>query len=59
MTPTNKLRFVVREEIDYGNSSDEWVATRPVRILQQWWEDSSGDLASGVTLYGEWRDIPL
>ncbi len=52
MTPTNKLRFVVREEIDHGNSSDEWIATRPVRILQQWWE-------SETDASGEWRDVTV
>lgn len=52
MTPTNKLRFVVREEIDYGNSSDIWVTARFVRILQQWWE-------SKTDASGEWRDVPV
>ncbi len=59
MTPTNKLRFVVREEIDYGNSSDEWIATRPVRILQQWWESSAHDVHWVNGAPGEWRDVPV
>jgi hypothetical protein len=56
MTPTAKLRFVERvvPAPEYGEGIG-----KTVRILQQWWEDSSGDLASGVTLYGEWRDVPL
>jgi hypothetical protein len=54
MTPTNKLRFVVRKEIDHWNSSDEWIATRPVRILQQWWEFETTEDASG-----EWRDVTV
>lgn len=50
MTPTNKLRFVEREE------HDEYAYGRPVykkvRVLQQWFEAwPDGD--------GEWRDVPL
>jgi hypothetical protein len=69
MTPTNKLRFVEREEIDHGNSSDEWIATRPVRILQQWWEDRRVVIAVYITdkdgnpvpspTLGEWRDVTV
>lgn len=56
MKPTNKLRFVDRNEpvTLNGERFDNWR-----KVLQQWWEDSQGDLANGVTLYGEWRDIPL
>jgi hypothetical protein len=56
MTPTAKLRFVERvvPAPEYGEGIG-----KTARILQQWWEDGFGDLANGVTLYGEWRDIPL
>jgi hypothetical protein len=35
------------------------VAGKIVRILQQWWEDSVGDIEQGITAFGEWRDVPL
>ena len=50
MTPTAKLRFVIRYE------------PTPVRILQQWWEK---DIASRYNAAiagdpsGEWRDVPI
>jgi hypothetical protein len=55
MTPTPKLRFVIRYE------------PTPVRILQQWWEDPAVVLSisidwNGLTqkrFAGEWRDVPL
>jgi len=53
MTPTPKLRFVIRYE------------PTPIRILQQWWEKSvtinlgwTGDIPLHKT-EGEWRDVPL
>ena len=53
MTPTAKLRFVIRYE------------PTPIRILQQWWEKSvtinlgwTGDIPLRKT-EGEWRDVPL
>jgi len=55
MTPTPKLRWIEREHEVGLTGNMVHVET----VLQQWWEDSSGDLANGVTLYGEWRDIPL
>ena len=59
MTPTPKLRFFERT-LNAGEAAKQNLpAFHTMRILQQWWEDSSGDLANGVTLYGEWRDIPL
>lgn len=56
MTPTPKLRFVkkVVPAPEYGENIGKTDC-----ILQQWWEDSSGDLANGVTLYGKWLDVPL
>lgn len=55
MTPTSKLRFVERlvPAPGYGEN-----IAKKQRILQQWWEDAPGDQAMGVTLYGEWRDVP-
>ena len=63
MTPTPKLRWVEKQlenfEVDQvfaqGNFSYK---PRKLRILQQWWEDSAGDLADGITAYGEWKDVP-
>ena len=62
MTPTNKLRFVERE-----NQIGSMIAT--YKILQQWWEDRSIALAihiedkDGNPLpspnRGEWRDVPV
>ena len=53
MTPTNRLRFVRREvpAPEYGPN-----IVKAIRVLQQWWEPDSGDLA-GVG--PEWRDVPL
>ena len=52
MTPTAKLRFVIRYE------------PTPIRILQQWWMPtrtfSDGYGYQTVELEGgEWRDVPL
>ena len=62
MTPTNKLRFVERE-----NQIGNMIAT--YKILQQWWEDRNIALAihiedkDGNPLpspnRGEWRDVPV
>ena len=56
MTPTNKLRFVERNDPN---------APRTLKILQQWWENSmtinlglTGDMPIGLAK-GEWRDIPI
>jgi hypothetical protein len=55
MTPTNRLRFVKREETFDGFSVDDHSVVRTVRVLQQWWEVECPD---GM-YYGEWRDVPL
>lgn len=57
MKPTAKLRFVERQVEVHGD-------IKPVRILQQWWEDTAWNLASNFVNgkfqpQGEWRDIPL
>ena len=57
MIPTAKLRFVERKSTAW-ETADIFQTTRTVKVLQQWWEDKNGDLASGITLYGEWRDVP-
>ena len=59
MTPTMRLRFVERLEIDYENSSHEHIAQRPIRVLQQWWEDRAHDIHWANGAPGEWRDVPL
>lgn len=58
MTPTAKLRFVLRDEQTGMYGSIPVVKT--VRILQQWWEPEQNiiDMVVGKTK-GEWRDIPL
>ena len=48
MTPTNKLRFVERQEIIHGDVTI-------VRFLQQWWEWE----VTYPTVNGEWRDVPI
>ena len=48
-TPTNKLRFVEREERYWQH---DLAIVRRVRILQQWWEPAF------FTEPGEWRDVP-
>ena len=62
MTPTNKLRFVERE-----NKIGSMIAT--YKILQQWWENKNIVLAIHVEdkdgnplpspNRGEWRDVPV
>ena len=55
MTPTAKLRFVIRYE------------PTPIRILQQWCEDREKTIGASRTENGpmvkhhpgEWRDVPL
>jgi hypothetical protein len=49
MTPTPKLRFVERIQLDYPGAS----TGRYVRILQQWWEHTEWNAP------GEWRDVPI
>lgn len=59
MTPTNKLRFVERQEIIDGFSVDDHSVVRTVRVLQQWWDAEEGDYEDYVNAGGEWRDVPL
>lgn len=56
MNPTAKLRFVERvvPAPEYGEGIG-----KTVRILQQWWEDTSTDIYWVNGNPGEWRDIPL
>ena len=58
MTPTNKLRFVVREEI-FSSEYSTHTLSRNVYILQQWWEDSTHDVHWVNGAPGEWRDVPV
>ena len=63
MTPnrTLHLRFVVRNVIDPEASNHEYSAHRPVRILQQFWEDQYGEDVTGDMfnmVRGTWRDVP-
>jgi hypothetical protein len=57
MTPTNRLRFVEREEIVEQHPAP--IFTRTVRILQQWWESSTHDVYWVDGAPGEWRDVPV
>ena len=67
MTPTNRLRFVEREEIVEQHPT--FRTERTVHILQQWWEDKNITLAVHITdkdgntlpppARGEWRDVPV
>lgn len=62
MTPTMHLRFVERDEIDPENSTNEYIARKQVRKLQQFWETQNGSDVIGdmfIQIYGVWRDIPL
>ena len=55
MTPTAKLRFVERSQLDYPGAN----TGRIIRILQQWWTaPNSFDMITGQP-EGEWRDVPL
>ena len=59
MTPTPKLRFFERDS--YEHNGEHFTYPHRVRILQQWWEDITGDwiTATEFRLHGEWRDVPL
>ena len=46
MKPTNKLRFIERQQEVHGDM-------KTVRVLQQWWEPEQWNGP------GEWRDVPL
>ena len=57
MTPTNKLRFVEREDRQWVD--DRTYNIRKIRVLQQWWEDSRHDIHWIDGTPGEWRDVPM
>jgi hypothetical protein len=68
MTPTAKLRFVLRDEQTGMYGSIPVIKT--VRILQQWWEspnimetsrqtDEKGQPYISYKYKGEWRDVPV
>lgn len=65
IVPTNKLRFVERvAELSpfYKSVNDKGQivpAPQKVRILQQWWEDTTHDVHWLNGAPGEWRDIPI
>lgn len=48
MTPTNRLRFVERVNINNFGKLE--------RVLQQWWNDTGPNGGPDV---GVWRDVPL
>jgi hypothetical protein len=51
MTPTPKLRFVERIQLDYPLAP----TGRYVQVLQQWYAYDIGY----PTEKGEWRDVPM
>jgi len=53
MTPTPKLRFIMREFlIDSTTAKYE-------KVLQQWWQSDRGEwIGLEFVFDGEWRDIP-
>jgi hypothetical protein len=57
MNPTNKLRFVEREQKQWVD--DRTYNVRTIRVLQQWWEDNRHDIHWVDGAPGEWRDVPL
>lgn len=63
MTPTNKLRFVERDEIVVQHPAP--IFTRTVRILQQFWAHPDGmDWSINkdnpvLSVNGTWRDVPV
>lgn len=56
MNPTSKLRFVERfiPAPEHGEN-----VSKKVRILQQWWEDTSTDVYWVNGNPGQWQDVPL
>lgn len=62
MTPTMYMRFVERTEIIDHNPETNSSTGRKVKVLQQFWETSSGNEVAGdmfVQVYGRWVDVPL
>ena len=57
MTPTNKLRFVKRVEMIENDPVKMIAVAKPVRILQQWWEEK--DSCHEYDIPGEWRDVEV
>ena len=61
MTPTNRLRFVVRPDYpvdpEWNGHGVDGVST--TRILRQWWEDRIVTIGISVEIIGEWRDVPV
>lgn len=51
MKPTNRLRFVERVEMQWGD--ERTYNVRKMSALQQWWESPFPETT------GEWRDIPV
>ena len=60
MHPTTKLRFVKRRVKAPTGGFGMTVQYQDVRVLQQWWAESSINLG-WITLDspGEWRDVEL
>jgi len=60
MHPTTKLRFVKRRVKVPTGGFGMTVQYQDVRVLQQWWAESSINLG-WITLDspGEWRDVEL
>lgn len=52
MTPTQKLRWIEREELFSDGAK---VYTQTLRVLQQWY---TYDI-DYPTIKGEWKDVPL
>jgi hypothetical protein len=58
MTPTNRLRFVERDEEYIAKFYADRIvkARRRVPVLQQWWHENDEPPPSSR---GEWRDVEL
>jgi hypothetical protein len=57
MTPTPKLRFVVREVYISQPQTPNVAEKTAVQILQQWWIPENADRTQ-AHYKGEWRDVP-
>ncbi len=55
MTPTPKLRFIERVQLDYPGA----LTGRYVQVLQQWWENRVYKGDNWFVEGGEWRDVPM
>jgi hypothetical protein len=62
MVPTSHLRFVERDGTAKSIGPKGEVYRHKIKILQQWWHDTSSDVyfkSSPTGSLGKWIDVPV